>query len=85
MSKRVQLTVAQPRIVTPVDDWVSTRHGHDETSATVPVPTPPEETKRLTFDIPKSMHKRLKQGSMDREMAIADIIRGLIDKEFPAP
>ena len=86
MSKRVSLTVAPPRIAAPIEDWVSTRHGHDAGAAPAAEPAAaPNETKRLTFDIPKSMHKRLKQASMDRETAIADILRGLIDREFPAP
>jgi hypothetical protein len=86
MSKRVPLTVAQPRIVTPVEDWVTSRHGHDATSpAPVKEEAPPEPTVRLTFDVPKSMHKRLKQGALDRELAIADVLREMIAREFPAP
>jgi hypothetical protein len=76
MSKRISLSVAKPRIEAPVEDWIKDRNGHENGA-------PPEPTVRLTFDIPKSMHKRLKQGSLDREGTIADILREMIAKEFP--
>lgn len=79
MSKKVSLSVAKPRITAPVEDWISDRHGFDGGGA------PPEPTVRLTFDVPKSMHRRLKQGAMDRDRTIADILRDMIAKEFPSP
>lgn len=80
MSKRVALSVAPPRIAAPMEDWIASRHGHDGEAL-----TPPEPTVRLTFDVPKSLHKRLKRGALDRESSIADILREMIQKEFPAP
>lgn len=88
--KTVPISIAKPRAVAPVDDWVKNRLGTDEEAPEVAAPAlvapaPKEGTVRLTIDIPKSMHKRLKRGALDRDVNIADVIRGLIDREFPAP
>ena len=89
MSKRVALSVAKPRIEANVEGWIKDRHGHEGqgTSAAVPEApaAAPEPTVRLTFDVPKSLHKRLKQGALDRDVAIADVLREMIAREFPAP
>jgi hypothetical protein len=86
--KKVAMTAARPRVVAPVDDWISNRLGQDNENPAPagPEPEAPREPSiRLTFDIPKSMHKRLKLGATERDTTIADVIRDLIAKEFPAP
>jgi hypothetical protein len=84
--KKITMTAARPRVAAPIDEWVQSRMGQDDEQpiAAVP-PTPPEQTIRLTLDIPKGMHKRLKLGATEREQTIADVIRELIGREFPAP
>lgn len=39
-----------------------------------------ENVKRLTFDLPKDMHKWLKEYSLSREMSMADVIRVIIQE-----
>lgn len=61
------------------DEWIAERGAevphvaHSET----------EPTKRLTIDLPKSLHKRVKQGCAEREITIADLVRDLLLREFP--
>jgi hypothetical protein len=86
--KKVAMTAARPRVAAPIDEWVQTRMGQDDEQGAVgaaePAQAPPEPTIRLTLDIPKGMHKRLKLGATEREQTIADVIRELIEREFPA-
>jgi hypothetical protein len=83
--KKVAMTAARPRVAAPVEDWITNRLGQDNEAPAQAVPTPPELTVRLTLDIPKGMHRRLKIGATERDTTIADVIRDLIAKEFPAP
>jgi predicted HicB family RNase H-like nuclease len=64
-----------PTPATP-DDWVAAR---PET------PTRPQEpTKRLTLDIPASLHRRLKVGCAERGITVAELVREMLDERFPA-
>ena len=42
-----------------------------------------EKMKRLTIDVPESLHRRIKAQCATRGFQMADIIRGLLDEEFP--
>ena len=53
------------------DDWVSDRSGSDE------------PTKRLTIDIPLSLHQRVKSQCALKGEKMADVVRELLDKRFP--
>lgn len=44
----------------------------------------PEKIKRLTIDIPLSLHRRVKTGCAREELVIADVVRGFLDRRFPA-
>ncbi len=82
------MTAARPRVVAPVDEWIQNRIGQDDErppSQALEPDAPREPTIRLTFDIPKGMHRRLKLGATERDATIADVIRDLIAREFPAP
>ena len=87
--KKVAMTAARPRVAAPVDEWVQSRLGQDDERAPEaslePSPAPREPTKRLTIDIPAGLHRRLKLGATERDLNIADVVRELIAREFPAP
>jgi hypothetical protein len=85
--KKIAMTAAVPRVAAPIEEWVQTRLGQDDEKpiGAVRASAPPEPTIRLTLDIPKGMHKRLKLGATEREKTIADVIRELIEREFPSP
>ena len=68
------------------DSWVS----GEEVSAEpeTPVAAKPTEAsskglmKRLTIDIPESLHKRVKSGCALRGEKIADVVRDLLEQRF---
>jgi len=53
-----------------VDEWVDNRD--------------PEEIKRLTLDLPANLHRRIKATCAMRGTKMADEIRQLLEKHFPA-
>ena len=58
------------------DAWVKNR----DTSGTA---TEKEEMKRLTVDIPLSLHRRIKGDCGDKGLVMADEIRILLEKRWP--
>ncbi len=52
------------------DDWVAARTGSDE------------PMKRLTIDIPLSMHQRVKSQCALKGEKMADVVRELLDQRF---
>ncbi len=54
------------------DDWVLDRQGVVE-----PI-------KRLTIDIPESLHRRVKTGCLVENLIMADVVRELLDQRFPS-
>lgn len=58
------------------DTWVR--------AATKPAQTPAEAfTARLTIDVTPVMRGRLKIVAFRRGLTVADLLRGLLDREFP--
>jgi hypothetical protein len=53
------------------DEWVSDRAGSNE------------PTKRLTIDIPLSLHQRVKSQCALRGEKMADVVRVLLENHFP--
>ena len=41
-----------------------------------------EPTKRLTLDVPLSLHTRVKVGCAKQDLRIADVVRELLDEKF---
>ncbi len=58
------------------DAWVSERAA---IRATV------EPIKRLTIDVPESLHQRVKSQCALKGEKMADVVRELLEKEFPSP
>lgn len=69
MNKKVTFTAKPTAKPINADQWVESR-------AT-------EETKRLTFDIPDSLHRRVKSQCAIKGVKMADEIRELLEKHFP--
>ena len=80
MSKKVAFG-AKPQPATPAtrsaDEWVQNRPAEQATTVAG------EPMKRLTIDVPASLHTRIKVGCTLRGRKIADELRELIDKHFP--
>ena len=43
----------------------------------------PEPKKRLTVDLPLSLHSRIKLRCVQDNVAISDVVRELLEKRFP--
>lgn len=46
---------------------------------------PREPTKRLTIDVPVSLHRRIKTTCAVENLIIADVVRGLLERRFAEP
>ena len=74
MSKRVQFSAKPPTLSTreAIDAWVAD-----------PTRPPAEPVKRFTFEVPKSLHKRIKLACAAQDRQMAEVIRELLEKHFP--
>ncbi len=72
----------------PADSWVSSRSPEAEGATPVPAPAEPaapaEAMKRFTIDVPASLHTRVKIGCAQRGLKMADVLREMLEKAFPA-
>lgn len=92
MSRSPQKTVAfrtPVKPADPVDAWVGKRRGaepvEDAVAATVvPLAPPADPMKRFTIDVTESLHTRIKVQCAARGAKMADVIRELLEREFPA-
>lgn len=55
------------------DSWVKNREVETK-----------EAMKRLTIDVPVSLHKRIKSSCALKDLVMADVIRDLLEQSFPA-
>lgn len=60
----------QPEIAATPEEWLDHR-------------TAEESNKRMTFDVPESLHKRVKLGCVARGITIRDLVLELLSREFP--
>ncbi len=62
----------------PVDmeQWVSDRE------SLAPQQEQPEKMKRLTLDIPESLHKAIKRQAVDAGVTMADLLRELLEQHY---
>ena len=67
-----------PKPTTP-DEWVRSTPAPDQAT---PAPAPP--MKRFTIDVPPELHSRVKVACAARGLKMADVIRDLLEREFPA-
>ncbi len=87
MSKKTVAFKMPVRAADPAEAWVASRDGSEtgSPSATVtPLVQPVEPMKRFTIDVSEGLHKRIKMQCAARGAKMADVIRDLLEKEFPA-
>ena len=75
MAKKTALIKAPPKPRT-ADEFVSA--GREPA-----VEVPSERMKRLTLDVPLSLHRRIKIACADLGEPMADVLRAILEKEFP--
>ncbi len=67
------------KTVAPADAWVQTRDA-DREAAT---PEPSEPMKRFTIDVSVGLHTRIKTQCAMRGVKMADVLREILEREFP--
>jgi hypothetical protein len=74
MSKTVMFKM--PQRSASADDWVQAAGARDGEAAA--------PMKRFTIDVPVELHRRVKAGCAQRGLKMADVLRDLLKREFPA-
>ena len=77
------VAIKMPASKPAADDWVRSRGNSNDQEAGEPT-APAEAMKRLTIDVSESLHKRMKVQCALRGERMADVVRGLLEREFPA-
>jgi hypothetical protein len=77
MSKTIEFKM--PPRATSAEDWVQGAGARDREAA-----APPEPMKRFTIDVPVGLHCRVKIACAQRGLKMADVLRDLLEREFPA-
>ncbi|MGQ0756763.1 hypothetical protein ACT43E_20840 (plasmid) [Acinetobacter baumannii] len=75
MTKKVSIgtkPTSKPTPAATADAWVESRSNGDE----------PEKMKRLTIDIPASLHRKIKGSCGNRGTKIADEVRELLAEKY---
>ncbi len=80
--KSVAFKMPAPKAADPADAWVQNRDGDRETPAVAPA-APTEPMKRFTIDVPVSLHTRIKTQCAMRGVKMADVLREMLEREFP--
>jgi hypothetical protein len=68
----------KPRTASSVDRWVGD-------VALEQKPAKPVQMKRFTLDVPLELHTRIKTQCAARGVKMADILREVLEREFPQP
>lgn len=94
-AKTVSFKVPAPKLAPAADQWVSDRVADPVTDreggsvsplrAVEPVEAaaPKERMSRFTIDVPESLHRRVKMQCAGRGVKMADMMRDLLEREFP--
>ena len=78
--KTVSIPVRPKSLGADAESWV---HGsRDSEPAARPTP-PAAPMKRFTIDVPLELHKRIKTQCAMRNAKMADVLREILDREFP--
>lgn len=83
MNKRVQIGARPSKPLPPAaDSWVESRTEGEPAS---PTPKPEEKMKRLTIDIPISLHRKVKTECASSGETIRDVVVDLLIKKYGNP
>jgi ParG len=86
MSKKVAFKMPV-KPADPAEAWVKARETPESPEGGATVTTlvqPAEPMKRFTIDVSEGLHKRIKAQCAMRGVKMADIIREMLEREFPA-
>jgi hypothetical protein len=82
--KKVTFSIPPKPAPASAEDWV---HGSSDTShervGTSVIAAPQESMKRFTIDVPLGLHRRIKTQCAMRGQKMADVLREILEREFP--
>jgi predicted DNA binding CopG/RHH family protein len=85
--KQVAFKVPPSKLAPDADAWIANRASDPEAgSAAVSKPAAvalKEKMSRFTIDVPESLHRRVKMQCAARGQKMADMMRDLLEREFP--
>lgn len=88
MSRKTVAFKMPPQTADLAEDWVKNRdagNAPERPSATIAIlPQPSDPMKRFTIDVTETLHKRIKAQCAMRGVKMADVIRELLEQEFPS-
>ncbi|MCJ2011011.1 hypothetical protein [Methylobacterium sp. J-076] len=94
--KSVSFKVPTSKLASGADAWIANRGAEpatDQESGNVtslksveaaPVEAAKEKMSRFTIDVPESLHRRVKMQCAARGQKMANMMRDLLEREFPA-
>lgn len=93
-AKSVAFKVPPSKLASSADAWIANRDtpAGDREGGVTPFPSaeaakpqaaPKEKMTRFTFDIPESLHRRVKMECVSRGQTMAEIVRAFLEGEFP--
>ena len=65
------------------DEWVQSASGALPEQKSSAAPAPVQRMKRFTIDVPLDLHSRIKVACAGRGLKMADVLRDLLEREFP--
>jgi predicted DNA binding CopG/RHH family protein len=84
--KKVAFNTPKKTAPADADDWVQNARQADP-EATTAIATaslsPVEAMKRFTIDVPNELHRRIKTQCAMRGAKMADVLREILEREFP--
>ena len=81
--KKVAFPMPSKSTPPSAEDWVHGSHGTHEQPRTVATVAPQEPMKRFTIDVPLELHRRIKTQCAMRGKKMADVLREILEREFP--
>lgn len=81
--KQVRISKRPGTAVRTPDDWVQDDRGTDREGRGGAGSVPPEKMKRLTIDVPETLHARIKVECARGGKKMADEVRALLESRFP--
>ena len=68
------------------DDWVTSTEAAEAPPESPPTASPqkPQKPKRLTLDLDPELHLRIKMAAVRDGTTMVDLLRDLLEREFPA-
>ena len=84
--KKVAFKSQRKTATADADEWVQNARPNDREVKMEIVnapPSPADEMKRFTIDVPIELHRRIKTQCAMRGSKMADVLRELLEREFP--